>query len=367
MNMTELLNKNFYPGVLDNVQGKGQNLFDTITVVNGTTEYNLFTNPSLNLFNRNAQFPLSGNTIFFAFGITASLDAGFLDASLTATQLSQLLFTSFAQIFVNERLMLKVPVYEILNLETGLALGNTSVQTLLSYNNGYDGKTNKRMFQKPLVFNSLSNVSVILELDTNITAALADNLFRFEFLGLQYDKISDFQWNQIKNKSFQSLDFTIYEVQTISGAAADTYTLFSNANQSKNNYSQTLPPSDIDTFQAQAIEIVFNINSDLKTIFDDKKTNYLTILVNDKKIIQTDLTKIVSVLANQTGALDDSGATTMNYVSLEILRQQLILETPILFPSNSNVQITLDQPGGSTGDATTFLAMLKGLRTRQRV
>ena len=118
---------------------------------------------------------------------------------------------------------------------------------------------------------------------------------RVEFIGLQYDKLTDFWWNQIKSASLQELSYTIYEVQSITSANATTYPLCVNANQSKNNFSLSFPLSDIDTFQVEAIEILFNINSDLQTIFDDKKTNYLTVILNSVEIMKTDLSSMVSL------------------------------------------------------------------------
>ena len=116
MNTQELLNQVAYPVAGQNLRRKATPLYDIITLATGTTEYFPFTSAG-NVFTINQVFPLAGSQIFALTNIELYLQEPVISATLYAALLLALQ-RSYLQIEIDSRVMLKVPLIEVLSYNT---------------------------------------------------------------------------------------------------------------------------------------------------------------------------------------------------------------------------------------------------------
>ena len=126
MNITQVLNRLAYPKPGDNARRKATDLYDEVTIITGTTNYNLFDQTLGNLFARNKKFPISGSEIFFAFGIRLFLKTVINTVALF-NSLNNFLLHSCIFVYINDRLQIQIPLIEILNFNFADTVGDTPI------------------------------------------------------------------------------------------------------------------------------------------------------------------------------------------------------------------------------------------------
>jgi len=361
----QLLNAISSPSFANNARRKYTAKYDQLALATGTLNYIYFDTNVGNQFLRNARFPISGNEVFFVTAFDLYLDAT-LGTTAIFAQLDEIFGRSFIEITVNQRQQIKVPLLEVLNFyyndTTGTANSELTRQRFHSA---------KRRLLYPIIMNSTSSVQYKLTLSTASATALNGINARLGLYGVQFDKLDTFYYDVWKGSQFQKVDYTMYQTNLVSTANQNTFTLFQPASQAETDFSKLLPLSEIERFDVNALEIGFfpsAVTSVMSAVFENRRDNVLTVQVEDVELFQGQIKDMLSISNQFTGQYDNTGATILvDQLSRDILRQNLTLEIPLTFPSKSNVNITLLQPGSSLEENDYFVTLLKGVLTRRVV
>lgn len=361
MNYSEILNRAlmYQPG--DNARRKDFPLYDTATITTGTTEYYFFTNALGNFFARNTKLPLAGTQVFFVDSIS-----GFLKTMLTTTalirNLTNLLQKSYLQITIDGRVQCKLPGMDFIQYEYGLMEDATPEQLQPTVHLAL------RKLPIPILINSTSSYEIKLVIPSAEATAFNTVEFKLSLHGIMIDKLTDFNYDALKNAKYQQIPVTYYYTVDIANGNETTYSLFSSNNIAQNLFSQTFPLSDIQTFSLQNIEVLVNQPDTPivpSTIYNSRIQNVLRINVDDVDYYNASMQDMLSVVASYADNLTDSGAATTAYVTLMNVRNSKTLRVPIDFPAQSKVLISLTQPGSSLGITGSITVALRGIETRR--
>lgn len=340
------------PTTTDNARIKHYPLFDTITVATGTNDYNLFTNPTLSLFNRNRVLPIGANEILLIGEISAIVEGLVIEPS---TNLSELLTRSYLRIMINDQEKLKIPLAEVLNYFYGEAAVTTSMIVT--------EVKRKRNLQFPLIVNSSANVTMQVALPTNAVSILNGKNIRFEFTCIKYDKLSSYNVDFRKSGVFERLSYTFFDTNAFTFGNAATYDLFNARNRAVNDFSKVFPLGNTEVFSIENIEIVLADSStyaEWQALQEALARGTLKIIVNDVEFFN-------GLGKDLLYHLGGKGGSATPY-SMHVLQNGgLTLLTPITIPSDSRVKITLDVPATThaAGGTHYFSVLLKG--TYQRI
>lgn len=340
----EILSLFGYPKIGDNARLKPDVIYDKVVITAGQTEYPLFVSDQLSNYWRKRKLPLASSEVFFINGIKATGDF-FLNPA--DKPLNELLFESYLEIKVDDRIQLKVPMLEIYNF--GI------IQSSLSQYFVHRNKT----LQYPVVVNSNSNVSINFVTTTNLANNVPLNaILRFEFSGYKADKLTSFEWDNLKSFSLQKLNYSLYDVLDIN-LLETTYDLFSNANKPKTEYVRTLPLSDKENFQIEAIETYHKgkAGSNIIEVNYELSQLYLSINVDDVQLYSGGDFLQHSFMTSEEGD---------NETVYDVIQRNKVLETPIIIPANSKTSIKLQQPAlNHIASESKFIVVFKGTLIRR--
>jgi len=365
MNTTELLNKYMYPGWMDNVARKQYPYYDTVAMATGTTEYFFFQTP-VAPFLRNKQLPVTGSEVFFITAISAYPVLNHVTVA-QVDALNELLQQSFLEIMVDNRVQMKIPGADFINYQYSDSQADqvvvTSQQTRIGGNLNSDGFLGRKL-NMPILMNSQSNFSFRL-------VTLGDAVYntipmRLVLHGLQLDKLQTFEYDALGENRLQQIPWTLYNTVVIPGAGQTTFPLFQNRATAPNLISGTFPLSNIETFSAQAVEVLVNqpdVPIDPATIWNSRITNELYVSVDDRIYYNGDLQNMLSLVAGQ--GLTLTTTPNLDVVNIFNKRQQFIFKTPINFPANAKVDVSLTQPATSLGITGEISVIFRGLITRR--
>ena len=325
MNAKDLLNKYMYPGYMENVVRKQTPYFDTVTLLTGTTDYFFFVNAPAP-FLRNKQLPVAGTEVFFVDAISAYPVLNHITTA-QINALNELLQQSYLEIYIDNRLAMKIPGMDFINYQFADAYSDqvvvTALETRIGGNKASDGFLGRKL-PVPLVMNSNSNFTYRLRTTGN---AVYNNVpFRLVLHGLQLDKLQNFEWDDLKNNMLQQIPFTYYETTVIPNGNQTTFPIFQNRAVANNLSSGTFPLSDIETFSIQAMEVLFNQPDtpiDPATIWNSRITNELFFQIDDRIYYSGNLQNILSVVASNVYTLTTT--PNLNTVNIFEKRQTLIL------------------------------------------
>lgn len=352
MNVSDFLNANAYPVAGQNARCKYLNKGSQITLAALTTEYNFFTAPLGNPFTSNFVIPFSGDNVFFLKKLALYCDIS--DVTITGTIFGELM-QSFLEIWVNDRQQYKGSLIKFLNfgwqnIDAAVA-GEVSVSVF---------EEREKVFVNPIIINSTANIRFRLHMNAAAVAALVGaNLF-LVMTGFQFDKLKQFEYDELMSNQFQRLDFDMYDIQ-LAVAAANNYQLFANPNRSEELFSKVLPLSESETFQVEAIQVIFSEHAGAvapnHNLWFPRKENRLSVYLNDVSFWDSYISKALCYYGDYVPAAVNN--------RLSIWRRD-VLETPILIPAKSNNSVVLQQPASTTPAATQpFLVSFEGEITRR--
>lgn len=349
-----------YPLAGDNVRRKAGQLYDNGTFATATTEYNLFINPAVSIYNRNRNFPLSGMEVFFINQIQVWL--GLTTALTYSAELIQAMRESFIQIIVDEREKIKIPLLECANFSYGDYIGATTFESLSQkvFNRA-------RLLQIPIVINANSNVQVKLVTQSTTSTAFNAATFKVYLNGIKYDKLYDFEWDNWKGKPLEELSYSIYDVVTIT-ANEETVECFSTRNKAITLFSKTLPLSDKENFQIEAIELFgygTTTTSSLQAVLNEMRDMYLEITVDDTRFLESTALNMSSAAWAAAGSFQDADAAATAITQLVLHKGTYVLPVPIIIPANSKASVKLRHAALSHVAAGNFLVDFKGTLTRR--
>lgn len=369
MTTQQLLNKHIYPVPGDNVTRHQYPLYSAQTMLTGTRDYFFFTNP-VAPFVTNKQLPITGSEIFFITGISAypvlnHITTAQIDA------LNELLQQSFLEITINNRLAMKMPGLDFINYQYANAASDqvvvTALQTKIGGNKNSDGFLGRKISNMPLIMNSNSNFQ--FRLNTPGSAVYNNVVFRLVLHGLQLDKLTTFDWNEIGSvqNTLQQIPYTMWQTVVIPNGNQTQFPILQNRATAQNLFSgDTFPLSDITQFSCQNFEVFFNqpdVPIDPATIWNSRLTNELYMQIDDRVVYNGNLQNSLSLLAGFGQTLTTT--PNLDVVNVFEQRQSRILDVPIEFPANGKVLIQLTQPAGSLGITGEFTVAMRGLLTRR--
>lgn len=370
MTTQQLLNKHLYPSLGENITRHQYPLYSTRAMVTGTRDYFFFDTP-VAPFTDNKQLPITGSEIFF---ITAISAYPVLNHVTTAQidALNELLQRSFLEIMINNRVAAKLPGLDFINYQyaqnaTSDQVVLTALNTKIGGNKNTDGFLGRKISNMPLVMNSNSNFQ--FRLNTPGNAVYNGVNFKLVLHGLQLDKLSTFDWNEIGSvqNQLQQIPWTMWQTVPIVNGNQTQFPILQNRATAQNLFSgDTFPLSDITMFQAQNLEVFFNqpdVPIDPATIWNSRITNELYIQIDDRVVYNGDLQNSLSLLAGFGQTLTTT--PNLDVVNVFEKRQSRILDVPIDFPANGKVLIQLTQPAASLGVTGEFTVALRGLMTRR--
>jgi len=343
-----------YPKIDSNVRQKAHTMFDTLTFSTGTLEYNLFVNPSLSPLTRNRVLPISNNEVFFINEISAFL-SGQLDLGTNSDQ-AEIFSRSFLQITVDDRLRLKIPLVEILNIPFVPIITSGMPTGIID---------RKRRLQFPIIINSSSNVNIKVVCSTQTATRYNNSNLVIELSGIKMDKLNQFMYDPRKDSGIERLSFTIYDTNAFVVNSAQSYDLFSISNKAISDFSKTFPLGDKEVFTVENIEIFFGystgaINTTLASELYSLRRLNLKILLDDVEYFNSRNGDLLTLIAGTT----PGPSVGYGYFT----RKGLTLPVPIDIPATSKVKITLDAPAipmSALAGTAYFCTMLKG--TLQRI
>lgn len=341
-----------FPGVLDNARKKEVVLYDTQTGATGQTVYPFFRSSSLAAGTRNKSLPPSGQEIIEIIGISFQPLTFNLVSAYT-----EIYSLSFLQITVNDVVKLKVPLIEILNGSILQQIGNT---TLLYGNNRL--QRYKRL-EYPITLNSNCNVDIRVVTTTGGATALNSVLMRLELTALKTDKLENFNYDIVKNNKYEINSFTMYDNAVLQNSGS--YRFFADRNKSDNLFSKIFPLAEEEAFVVKALEVFLTKNTVAATSFDSVYSLYskseMKININDVEFFNSNIRSFLSFIYHGAGTFDDAGPVNTNFNWVNQIMSGYVLNTPILIPSKSNVDVTLTQPDTVSVIGTYYITMmLKG-------
>jgi len=365
MNTQELLNQVAYPVPGQNLRRKATPLYDIITLATGTTEYFPFTSAG-NVFTINQVFPLAGSQIFALTNIELYLQEPVISATLYAALLLALQ-RSYLQIEIDSRVMLKVPLIEVLSYNTINQQGAGTVAPL---------KTNFVKRSKdliiPIVINSNSNVKVKVVVNSGVASGFNGKKLNITLNGIMLDKLDSLTMNLVAGNQFSEIAWTLYETLKVDSTSQKTFNFFSTPNTSPDLFSGVLPLSSTERLEVQAMELFVGGNAggtDTPSLVRTNRiNNNLRIEIEQVDYYNANLNETLSLAGAQaTTYLDNEGTTPVatNITIIDVQYSQKVLKIPLIIPAVGNVKVKLEQPGSSLNSNQYFTLMLKGKKTRQ--
>ena len=255
------------------------------------------------------------------------------------------LCSRFLKYYVNDRQLYKTSLVNILNFGwQNLGVTDTDVT--------YTGRWNTcKKFINPIIINSTSNVKFRLHLNTAAATALDGFTLRTVISGFQFDKLQQFEYNELQGNMFQRIDFDMYDM-VAAVAAANTYNFFSNGNKSEELFSKVLPLSQQEAFQVESIQVIMadkSVATPDTSLWYPRDTNRLNVKINDIEYFDSYIQDALTYYADYVTAVENNRLT----------QQKIdVLKTPIAIPANSNNSVTLAQPA-STVPAVDKKIMLR--------
>lgn len=362
MNALQILQSWGFPRGVDNTRIKPWVLYDTQTAAAGTLEYNFFqTNPS-DIFDRNRQLPLSGDETMLVEKLRLTVETSGIDLSANYTEV---FCRSYLEISVNDTQKIKLPLWEVFNGVLVSKIGANSINTSPVV------VKRQKVLQYPIILFKRANVSFKVVLSSNAATALNARKVKLELVGVKLDFVAPNDLDPVANNKYELLSTTLYNTQTIVGGA-NTYSLFSDRTTSHNNINKVFPLSDSELFSIEAIEILnfgLTASDNGGSLFAETQQNVLRINVNQTEFYFGSNTYQNSLLFRGTAAFTDAGAVSTTFTQNQyfttapevfgLVRQGV----PVMIPSNSQVEITLQQP--ATNCTNFVMVMLKGTLERR--
>jgi len=367
MNTTDILNKYLYASVNTNVRRKSFPYYDTLTITAGQLNYYFFQTALGNQFLRNKQLPLANSEIFFIQAISAYINLKIVTLA-QANALNEILQQSYLEIKVNNRVVSKLPGLDFVNYMFSDDFADqvvvNAVQPRYGGNLNSDGFLGRKL---PITIILNSEDSFEFRFVTTAAAATAfdTQTLRLILHGTQFDKLTSFRWDEVKENMYSQVPVTYYWTNAISGAAADTYQIFT-GRPADNLYSKTFPLSAIETASIQNIEVFFNqadVPIEVSTEWYSRLVNILRFQVDDVFLYDSDLTNLLSVFAGFGVTLTTT--PDLDVVNFTNIRQSRILPVPIEIPASGNALVSLIQPATSLPITGEFTVALRGIETRR--
>jgi hypothetical protein len=362
MNTKELLNQYLYPQYNQNVRRKDLTYYDELAIAAGVTEYYFFVTAPGNIYLRNKQLPLSGSEVFFLHEFYLDVFQKIYTTAL-ANGLNELLMQSYLEVSVDNRRVCKYPGSDFVRWAYSDTFNDqvvvSAVQPIL-----YPNK--RKIDVMPIILNSTSSYMFKLVIPTTLATTLDGVQIRLALHGLQVDKLTSFEWDNLKNNKFQQVPVTYYNTQAIVNGNETTYQYFANPAANPLLINQTFPLSDIQTMSIQNIEIRFNQPDtpiEPSTIYYSRIRNVFKMSVDDVNFIETDCGDMLSLFAGLGLTLTTTpDLDVVNFMNVRLTRK---LRVPLEIPANGKVQCTLSQPAGSLGITGEIQVMLRGVETRR--
>ena len=349
MNTQEILSKFMYPPPGSNIRTKALPLYHNLTIAAATISYPAFT-PDVAYAVSNIKLPLSGTQMFCNTGLRLRVPS--LDG-ISVAELGALLFNCYLTLFINERLQVKLPLAEFINLPnqmieaTAQTVSLPGAQPVRRTFAGSSLGLNKSAWGFPYFFNSNSKVTVTIELTTAVATFLDGAVITLILDGWLADKLDDVTFQEIsQGDMFQTMKDSIWQTSTYqSGVAGVDFLQSAPSQYTGNNY---FPLSNINNAQIEAIELGIATDKDFATVENALATSFLTMMLNDVLIFEQNLLDMTSIFVTGSGVFTDSGAATTAYSLQAVKRKILILQTPILIPPLAKVitQITFATSAG---------------------
>lgn len=334
MNVTDFLNANAYPVTGQNARCKFLNKGSDVTVAAATLEYNFFAAPLANPIASNFQIPFSGDNVFFVKKLAMYSDV--LDTTVTGVIYAALM-QSFLEIWINDRQQFKISLIKLLNF--GWQNIGIAPAPLAQFYQGFEKR--EKVFVNPIIINSTANMRFRLHLNAAAATALDTKHLKLVMWGFQFDKLQQFEYNELQDNQFQRLDFDMYDIVP-NVVAVNTYQFFANGNKSEELFSKILPLSESETFQVESMRVVFTDHNTVapeQSLWFTRRENLLTVTLNDVLYWNSYISKSLCYYGDYLTALVNNRLS---------LWQNDVLETPILIPAKSNNQVTLLQPASVT-------------------
>jgi hypothetical protein len=367
MTTLDVLNKYLYPSVNTNVRRKTYPYYDTLTVVAGQLTYYFFQTALGLQFLRNKQLPLAGSEIFFVNAISAYLNLK-ITTLAEANAFNELLQQSYLQISVNNRVVSKLPGLDFINYLYSDSFSDqvvvSAVQPRYGGNVNTDGFLGRKL-PLPIILNSEDAFEFKFVTTAAAATAFADSNLRLVLHGSQFDKLTTFQWDEVKDKLYSQVPVTYYWTNAISGAAAATYQIFT-GRPADNLYSKTFPLSAIESMSIQNIEVFFNQADtpiEVSTAWFSRIVNILRFQIDDVDLYNGDLTNLLSMFAGFGVTL--TSTPDLDVVNFTNIRQSKTLPVPIEVPATANALVSLIQPAASLGITGEFTVALRGIESRR--
>lgn len=363
-----LLNKYLgaYPSAKDNVRMKTYPLVDVQSIATGVQDYFYFDTALGNPFLRNKKFPLASNEMFIVDKIALYLSTE-INTPAEIDNLNELLQQAYFEVSMNSRVICKLPLLDVLTYQIGQSFTATATATIpqILGNRNTDNSLGRKL-STPIPFIGNSSFKFRLRI-TSQSATDFNGISLYCYLyGVQADKLYNFNYDEIKGNMFQRVPQTIYETRAITTANQTTFTLFQQG-VAENLQSQFFPLSDIDAFEAEAIEFFVNQPDtpvSPETIFNSSITKWLKISIDEVDYWDAPVgIDLLSMIAGFDVALTTTPDTTVT----ELLhrRTQLILPEPITFPANGKVKVILTQPASSVPATGELTLAFRGTATRR--
>lgn len=364
MNALQILQSWGFPRGVDNTRIKPGVIYDTQTIAAGTLEYNYFnTNPS-NIFDRNKQLPLSGDETMLIDGINIIFENAAQGFTLIAN-FTEVLTRSYLEIMVNDTQKIKIPLLEAANFVFANTIGNNTV----NFKANYFSRTKK--LQYPIILFKRANTQFRIVLTANAATALNASAVKLQLSGVKLDFVIPNELDPVANNKYEKLSTTLFNTPAIV-AAANTYNLFSDRTLSPNVINKTFPLGDNEIFSIEAIEIVnfaTNVSGNFAAHLNEAQQQVLKIGVNQTEYYFGSNSFFNTLFYSLNTTFSDAGAVNTNiFVNDWISKAPEVLGlvskgTPILIPSSSQVDITLQQP--ATNLTNFVMVMLKGTLERR--
>ena len=367
MNTLDVLNRYLYASVNTNVRRKTYPYYDTLAITAGQLTYYFFQTALGNQFLRNKQLPLAQSEIFFAKAISAYIELKISTLALS-NAFNELLQQSYLQISVNNRVVCKLPGLDFFNYMFSDVWSDqvvvSAIQPRYGGNPNSDGFLGRKL-PLPIILNS-EDAFEFKFVTTAAAATAFDGVnMRLVLHGSQFDKLTTFNWNEVRDSLYSQVPVTYYWTNAISGAAANTYQIFT-GRPADNLYSKTFPLSAIETASIQNIEVFFNQADtpiEVSTEWYSRLPNILKFQIDDVDLYNGDLTNLLSVFAGYGVTLTTT--PNLDVVNFTNIRQSKTLPVPIELPASANALVSLIQPAASLPVTGEFTVALRGVETRR--
>lgn len=344
-----------------NVRITPANFFDEQTLSATPGENRYFTSASLSTFTRNKKFPLSGNEIAFIDQINVRLMG---TAALSLTTANMNLFNKTClQIKVDGRERLKVPLVEVLSAHVAEVVGTTTTQNIITL------KQRTKKLRLPLIFNSHSDVEVKIITDGDYSALGA---IRIELNGVLYNKLVPFDFDPVKSRGIERINYTIFDTVAVPTAASQL-NLFQSADKAQNLFSKIFPLASTESFEIENIEISFPVSvgtaaAGFETIEALARETVFKMQINNVDFLELADKDLCTVLFQNSVAgtfKHSDGTITTNFTTNKIEYGGLTLPVPVTIPAKANIKATLDVNTITNISATPYInVMLKGVLQR---